>query len=52
MLFCAVLVIATVLLLSGGVGSLAFLPLLLCALMMGGMIWIMMRPGGHDRRDH
>ena len=52
MLLCAVLLIASVALLSSGVGSLAFLPLPLCGLMMGGMIWMMMRPGGHDRRDH
>ncbi|HEU4689375.1 MAG TPA: hypothetical protein VFS23_13465 [Vicinamibacterales bacterium] len=52
MLFCAVLLIASVVLLSSGVGSLAFLPLLMCALMMGGMIWMMMRSGGHDRGDH
>ena len=51
MLFCAVLLIAGVVLLSSGVGGLAFLPLLLCGLMMGGMIWMMMRPGRHDRGD-
>ena len=51
MLFCAVLLIAGVVLLSSGVGGFVFLPLLLCGLMMGGMIWMMMRPGRHDRGD-
>ena len=51
MLFCAVLLVAGVVLLSTGLGGFAFLPLLLCALMMGGMIWMMMRPGGHGRGD-
>ena len=51
MLFCAVLLIAGVVLLSSGVGGFVFLPLLLCGLMMGGMIWMMMRPGRHDRSD-
>lgn len=51
MLFCALLLVVGVVLLSSGVGAFAFLPLLLCGLMMGGMIWMMMRPGGHDRGD-
>ena len=51
MLFCAVLLVGGLVLLSSGVGGLAFLPLLLCGLMMGGMIWVMMRQGRHDRGD-
>ncbi len=51
MLFCAVLLVGGVVLLASGLGGLAFLPLLLCGLMMGGMIWMMMRPGRHDRGD-
>lgn len=51
MLFCALLLVVGVVLLSSGVGAFAFLPLLLCGLMMGGMIWMMMRPGGHDHGD-
>ena len=51
MLFCALLLVVGVVLLSSGVGVFAFLPLLLCGLMMGGMIWMMMRPGRHDRGD-
>lgn len=49
MLFCALLVLAGALLLVSGAGAFAFLPLLLCAAMMGGMMWMMMRSGGsHD----
>ncbi len=48
MLFCAVLLVAGAILLWSGAGSLAFL-LLLCGAMMGGMMWMMMRPGGPDR---
>ena len=51
MLFCAVLLIASVVLLSSGVGGLAFLPLLLCGLMMGGMVWMMMRGHGHGHQE-
>ena len=51
MLFCALLLVAGVVLFTSGVGTFAFLPLVLCMLMMGGMMWMMMRPGGHDRGD-
>lgn len=51
MLLCAALLVVGVVLLFSGVGALAFLPLLVCGLMMGGMIWMMMRPGRHDRGD-
>jgi hypothetical protein len=51
MLFCALLLVVGVVLFSSGVGAFAFLLLLLCGLMMGGMIWMMMRPGRHDHGD-
>lgn len=50
MMFCAVLVIAGVILLATGTGGGAFL-LLGCMAMMGAMMWMMMRPGGNDRSD-
>lgn len=50
MLLCAVLLVAAVALLVSGLGGgFVFVPLLLCGLMMGGMIWMMMRSGRHDR---
>jgi len=51
MLFCALLLIVGVVLLSSGVGAFAFVPLLVCGLIMGGMIWMMMRPVRQDRGD-
>lgn len=48
MLICVVLVVAGVVLLSTGAGALAILPLLLCGAMMGGMMWMMMRPRQGD----
>ena len=46
MLLCALLLVVGVALLSSGVGAFAFLPLVACMLMMGGMMWFMMRPRG------
>ena len=51
MLLCALLLIVGVVLLSSGVGALAFLPLLVCGLMMGGMVWMMMRGHGHGPQE-
>ena len=51
MLLCAVLLVVGVALLAGGVGAAAFLPLAGCMLMMGAMMWMMMRPGRDDRGD-
>ena len=47
MAICAVLVIAGVVLVTAGAGAFAFVPALGCALMMGTMVWMMVRPGGH-----
>ena len=51
MLFCAVLLVVGVILFLGGLGSFGFLPLVACMLMMGAMMWMMMRPGGGARGD-
>ena len=50
-LLCAALLVLGVVLLSSDVGAFAFLPLLLCGLMMGGMMWMMMRPRGSSNGD-
>ena len=47
MLVCALLVAATVALVAFGAEVLAFVPALGCVLMMGMMIWMMVRMGGH-----
>ena len=49
MLVCAVFAAAAIVLVSAGAGAFVFVPALGCALMMGMMIWMMMRPGGHGR---
>lgn len=49
-LVCALLVVAGVALLATGVGGGAFL-LLGCMVMMGAMMWMMMRSGRDDRSD-
>ena len=46
MLLCAVLLVVGVVLLTSGVGAVAFLPFIACMLMMGAMMWFMMRPRG------
>jgi hypothetical protein len=46
MLLCAVLVVAGVVLVAAGVGAFAVVPVAACALMMGAMVWMMMRPRG------
>ncbi|WP_158276816.1 hypothetical protein [Paraconexibacter algicola] len=50
-LICALLLVTGAILVSTGAGTLAFLPLLLCMAMMGGMMWLMMRPSERDRDD-
>lgn len=50
-LLCALFLVVGIALLSGGVGAVSLLPLVLCGLMMGGMMWMMMRPGGSGRGD-
>lgn len=51
LLLCALLIIAGVVLVSSRRGTLAFLPLLACVLMMGGMMHMMVRPGRDDRGE-
>jgi hypothetical protein len=46
---CALLVVTTFVLVAAGAESVAFVPALGCALMMGAMVWMMVRPGGHGR---
>ena len=48
---CASLLIVGVVLFASGVGTAAFPFLVACVLMMGAMVWLMMRPGGTDRGD-
>jgi hypothetical protein len=47
MLLCAVFVLAGIVLVTAGAGAFAFLPALGCMLMMGMMVWMVVRPGGH-----
>ena len=46
MLACAGLAVAAVVLVAVGAGGLAVLPVAACAVMMGAMVWMMMRPKG------
>jgi hypothetical protein len=46
MLFCAALLVVGIVLLASGIGAVAFLPFVACMLMMGAMMWFMMRPRG------
>jgi hypothetical protein len=45
-LLCAVLLVVGVVLLTTGVGAVGFLPFVACMLMMGAMMWFMLRPRG------
>ena len=47
MLICAGLVVGTIVLVTVGADAFAFIPALGCALMMGMMIWMMVRRAGH-----
>lgn len=46
MLLCVAFVAAGIALVAAGVGALAVVPVIGCALMMGAMMWMMMRGGG------
>jgi len=48
MVVCLGLVAGGVALVAAGVGTLAFVPIIGCALMMGMMVWMIARPGGGD----
>ena len=47
MLVCLALVLAGVVLVAAGANAVAFIPAVGCALMMGAMVWMMLRGGGH-----
>ena len=47
MLICVALMVLGIVLVVAGAGAFAFVAPLGCALMMGMMIWMMVRPGGH-----
>lgn len=47
MLICAGLAAVVIVLVAAGAGAFAFIPVLGCALMMGMMVWMIVRPGGH-----
>ena len=47
MAICAGLVAVGIVLVAAGAEAFAFVPALGCMLMMGLMIWMMVRPGGH-----
>ena len=47
LLVCAGLVIVGIVLVTAGADAFAFIPALGCALMMGMMIWMMVRARGH-----
>jgi hypothetical protein len=51
MLLCALLLVGAVALIATGFSGFLLLPVLLCAVMMGTMMWMMMggRRGGSDR---
>ena len=51
MMLCGLLLVVAVVLVASGVGSYVLLPLVLCVAMMGGMMYMMMRPGRDDRGD-
>jgi hypothetical protein len=46
MLVCAALVIAGAVLVAVGASAAAVVPVTACAVMMGAMVWMMMRPRG------
>jgi hypothetical protein len=52
MLICAGLVVGTIVLVTVGADAFAFIPALGCGLMMGMMIWMMVRRGGHGGGGH
>ncbi len=51
MLLCALLLVVGVVLLTSGVGAVAFVPLVVCMGTMGVMMWMTMGAGRHGRGD-
>jgi hypothetical protein len=54
MILCGVLLVAGVALLASGAGTLAFVPVVACMVMMGGMMFFMTRgnSGDSDRKTN
>jgi hypothetical protein len=46
---CLLFIAGAIVLVVAGAGSLAFLPAIGCALMMGAMVWMMVRMGSGSR---
>jgi len=52
MLLCVLLLVVAIALVASGASGFLVLPLVFCGLMMGAMMWMMMRPRGGNGGDH